>query len=222
MTKSILLLSSAALGIALASPASADVIQVDPSSIQGSVVLFTGGQQSGNSVNGQLNNAANTGVTFTGTGGAILRAQGGQSQITGDLDASTPQPNDTIQLNGLTFGLTNNSLFNNVEFSLFKGTATSVNISVVDDAGQIFSFANLALGNGENQFGFQAINGESIRSVTFATNGGGVLDLRQVRLDLANNAPVPEPAAWALMLAGFGVIGSALRRRTRTSVTFHA
>jgi hypothetical protein len=31
--------------------------------------------------------------------------------------------------------------------------------------------------------------------------------------DNANISPIPEPAAWALMLAGFGLIGTALRRR---------
>ena len=32
----------------------------------------------------------------------------------------------------------------------------------------------------------------------------------------ANGGGVPEPAAWALMIAGFGLAGSALRRRART------
>lgn len=32
--------------------------------------------------------------------------------------------------------------------------------------------------------------------------------------------PVPEPATWAMMIAGFGMIGGALRRRARVSVTF--
>ena len=209
--KSYLLMSAAIVGIGLATPAFADVVQVSPSSIQGREVLFTGGQQSGNSVNGHLNNQANTGVTFTGANNAILRAAGGQSQVTGDLDTTTQPPNDTIDLAGLTFGLTDNSLFNNVEFSLFKGAADSVDITVVDDGGQTFSFTNLALTNGENQFGFQAINGQSIRSVSFSSTG--VQDIRQVRLDLANNAAVPEPAAWALMLAGFGLVGATARRR---------
>lgn len=31
---------------------------------------------------------------------------------------------------------------------------------------------------------------------------------------------VPEPAAWALMLAGFGLVGSAMRRRDKVAVTF--
>jgi hypothetical protein len=31
---------------------------------------------------------------------------------------------------------------------------------------------------------------------------------------------VPEPASWAMMIGGFGLIGGALRRRVRTSVSF--
>ena len=31
---------------------------------------------------------------------------------------------------------------------------------------------------------------------------------------------VPEPASWALMIAGFGLIGGAMRRRTRVIVTY--
>ena len=31
---------------------------------------------------------------------------------------------------------------------------------------------------------------------------------------------VPEPATWAMMLGGFGMVGGALRRRQRTAVTF--
>lgn len=34
------------------------------------------------------------------------------------------------------------------------------------------------------------------------------------------NGGVPEPAAWAMMLAGFGLVGSAMRRREKVAVTF--
>jgi hypothetical protein len=39
-------------------------------------------------------------------------------------------------------------------------------------------------------------------------------------LTIANAAaaPVPEPASWAMMLAGFGLAGTALRRRPRVTV----
>ena len=33
-------------------------------------------------------------------------------------------------------------------------------------------------------------------------------------------AAVPEPATWALMILGFGIVGSALRRRRRAQVRF--
>lgn len=33
-------------------------------------------------------------------------------------------------------------------------------------------------------------------------------------------APVPEPASWALMLGGFGLVGGAMRSRRKAAVTF--
>jgi hypothetical protein len=45
-----------------------------------------------------------------------------------------------------------------------------------------------------------------------------------VRLALGDNlqpsAPVAEPASWALMLGGFGMVGGALRSRRRTGIRF--
>jgi PEP-CTERM motif len=43
---------------------------------------------------------------------------------------------------------------------------------------------------------------------TGLVGGGGLV----TRFDLINGA-VPEPASWALMIAGFGLVGSAMRRR---------
>lgn len=37
---------------------------------------------------------------------------------------------------------------------------------------------------------------------------------------LQYNAPVPEPATWAMMVGGFGLLGGAMRRRQRTAVTY--
>jgi hypothetical protein len=41
---------------------------------------------------------------------------------------------------------------------------------------------------------------------------GTRLNFQVIRLD--NTPAVPEPASWALMIAGFGLTGAALRRRT--------
>lgn len=48
---------------------------------------------------------------------------------------------------------------------------------------------------------------------------GGYDGLFRVTVSEATTA-VPEPAAWAMMVGGFGVIGAAMRRRQRTSVSF--
>jgi hypothetical protein len=51
---------------------------------------------------------------------------------------------------------------------------------------------------------------------------GGGLQLRANELNLAanGNGAVPEPASWALMMIGFGAIGSAMRSRRRMAVSF--
>jgi hypothetical protein len=48
-------------------------------------------------------------------------------------------------------------------------------------------------------------------NVTYTTASG---------VGLAPVNGVPEPATWAMMLAGFGAVGSAMRRRARVSVTY--
>jgi len=221
------LLTSAAFIAFIATPAMADIVQVSPSSIQGFNVLFNSGITTGTTVDGFMNDPANSRVLFTGAGGAVLRAQGGQARISADLNLGTKKPNDLLPLDGFSFRLEDNSTFNNVEFNLFGGTATSANFTLVDDAGTSFNFSG-ALGNGENRFGFQAIAGQSIRSVAFLTVGGGIQDVRQIRLGATTTIidtpdtpnAIPEPATWAMMVGGFGMLGFAARRRVKPTVTY--
>lgn len=63
-----------------------------------------------------------------------------------------------------------------------------------------------------SSFGFRALGAGSARIAFFtdsADNIGPLID--NVRLDVTS--AVPEPATWALMIAGFGLIGAAMRRR---------
>jgi hypothetical protein len=211
------LFTAAALSLALASPAAATIVIVDASSIQGENVLFNQSVQTGTSVQG-FTNQSNTGVNFTGTtlgGGNTIRASGGQARVEGSLNTATQNPNDTNLLTSLTFGLVGGVLFNDVEFNLFGGTATSASFTITDNEGQVFNFTNLALGNGSNFFGFQGINGESIRTVSFMTNGGGIEDVRQIRL-----TAVPGPIAGAglpVLMALSGLVWA--RRRKATAAT---
>jgi hypothetical protein len=203
-----LVIASAVLftGIA-ASPASAVIIRVDPSSIQGENVLFNSGTQTNTTVFGNTNLGTNT-VAFTGGtvgGGNVISANGGQARVEGASN---------LQLSTLQFGLTNQATFNNLEFNIFGGTATSVSFTITDNMGDVFTFNNLALGTGENFFGFQGIQNETIRNVAFTVNGG-IADVRQIRLDgFAATSAIPEPTTWAMMLVGFGAVGYSMRKRT--------
>lgn len=59
----------------------------------------------------------------------------------------------------------------------------------------------------------------SIDQVVFTTSGGVSVGLRsngpQLVMDDLTLTPVPEPEAWAMLLAGLGTIGLAVRRRAR-------
>jgi hypothetical protein len=78
------------------------------------------------------------------------------------------------------------------------------------------------LDNGNSWFSARTDNGDLITSVVFDTNGSGVGDIRQVRVGgFAGSAPaVPEPATWAMMLGGFGLLGAAMRRKSRVRVVY--
>lgn len=202
-----------ASALAFASPALATVILVDASSIQGANVLFNAGTQTGTTVTGFTQGGTNVNFTGTTVNSNILRANGGQARVEGDLDVGTPQPNDTYGLTALTFGLQGDALFNNVEFNLAGASdGATVTFSITDDAGDLFNFNNLVLGTGSNFFGFQGTAGESIKQVSWVINGGSVGDQRQLRLDALAEA-IPEPASWAMMIAGFGFVAAAMRRR---------
>ena len=62
---------------------------------------------------------------------------------------------------------------------------------------------------------FTFLAGGPSTTITFTTNGTaqGVFG---AALDNVAAIAVPEPAAWALMLAGFGLVGGAMRRRQRS------
>lgn len=209
----------AASAIAASSPALADIIQVDPSTLQGDNVLFNNGPQTGTTVIGSTQGG--TDVAFSGTtfgGGNVLYAAGGQANVSGDFDTTTPQPNDTLQLTSLTFGLNGGGFFDDVELNLFGASDNATaDFILTDDAGQVFNFTNIALGNGENRLGFAAVLGQSISSLSFVLTSGTINDVRQVRITpfTGGGNGVPEPAAWAMMLSGFGLAGAALRRPRR-------
>ena len=217
MRKLTLLAATALALTAVSTPAAADIIPVPASSIQGSNVLFQDDTQEGTSIMGVLNDNRRTRVRFEAGGDMLTSFSGGQARISGALDTSTNSPNDTIGLTNLDFSLADGGTFNNLELNLFGGDATSVVFTLVDNMGDIFTgdAFTFARTNGENFFGFQGINGQSIASVSLQAVGGTIGDVRQIRFDAVEGNPVPEPGTWAMMLIGFGAAGVAMRRSRR-------
>ena len=213
--KKYLLAAAAATSFAFAVPASATIIIVDASSIQGDNVLLDDEDQSGTMIQGSTQNG--TVVNFTGTtvgGGTTIRSSSqGQARVEGALDLSTDAKNDTLLLSSLDFSLDGGVTFNDLELNLFSGGqgSGSVTFFITDNGAQVFDFTR-TLTNGENFFGFQGIDGQTISSVRFTTTAG-IQDVRQVRLTEASMSAVPEPPTWAFMIVGLGAVGYSMRRR---------
>lgn len=71
-----------------------------------------------------------------------------------------------------------------------------------------------------------SILGTSFNRATFFFTNASLTPINLIEVvdnityDAAAVAAVPEPGTWAMMLAGFGIVGGAMRRRQRTSVSF--
>jgi hypothetical protein len=106
--------------------------------------------------------------------------------------------------------ITWNTQFAN-SFTLVNGVVTAANFWADDtDTGFDRLFINYAVGwpNGNTNYasvgngnGTSIWNNNGFRGVTFGDGGS-----------------VPEPASWALMIAGFGLTGAALRRRRAVTI----
>lgn len=73
-----------------------------------------------------------------------------------------------------------------------------------------------ANGNGTDRLTI-TLNG-LLATVNFDLQANQAVD--NVRFDINRAAVVPEPATWLMMLAGFGLMGVALRRRRRIQVAY--
>jgi hypothetical protein len=95
-------------------------------------------------------------------------------------------------------------------FSFDASTIDSYNmlsLAFLDGTFQSFSGAGYT-GPIKARAQFTADPGQRIAGITFASSGNSFeID------NLAVSAAVPEPATWALMILGFGVVGAAMRRR---------
>jgi hypothetical protein len=196
-----LLLGTAALCFALASPAMADVQLLTQLSGTGdNVVADSSGT---NSALGHLNGQHLDVVRYTNLAtGFTFAANGNDIKIgnTGTLTDQVFDPTNTFVVGTTT--------------EVFSLTGTGdVHLSVNATDGT-FTFDLGTIGNGQSGFTVNAINGEVINSLSLTDQTGSIFSFEHNRIETAV-AAVPEPATWGMLLLGFIGLGFAFRNKRR-------
>jgi hypothetical protein len=222
VSKQTILAGAAAIAgiFSFASPASAAIIvcnvggNAQPQCANTNVNVLVN-QQTGNPVTAS-DNDNNTNVTYSFTSTTetnLVQVASGQADVaSGDIDGALQQISFNI-INGAASLITFNLVPLGPQATI--GDATSVTVTFAGGGSQ--TITGLA-GNGNNFYGIVATAGEQLTGLSFGNfqpSGSGIQALNQVRLNLIPAAPVPEPGTWALMLLGFGAVGTAMRRSRR-------
>lgn len=202
------------LGLAASAANAAQVVTVDGYTLDdGQFSAQTGvhsnSSQTGATVNGFVNQDGSW-VTFSTSSGQLNLVTNGQGQATilGDplmenLTVAFEKSWDRVTFNlespqaaGGQFSAAFTLLVNGV--ALFSASPNP------GDAACTFCLVN----NGENKF---TVSGPGINNLAFAFNPA-IGDAKQFRVEGLSSV-IPEPATWAMMITGFGLAGTALRRR---------
>ena len=111
------------------------------------------------------------------------------------------------KVGGGTFSLTSVDVASSLNNS--PGTGITVSGFLANVLTGTITIANLSQ--------FQTASGAALGTVDRilfdGTGGGGGFELDNVVLDGAVSGAVPESSTWMMMIAGFGIIGSTMRRR---------
>ncbi|WP_185965014.1 PEPxxWA-CTERM sorting domain-containing protein [Glacieibacterium frigidum] len=130
-----------------------------------------------------------------------------------DIFLSTNNRFDTVVLDGFAPGIqAAGGFFFGSDINGFTTAATSITILATDSSGTV---TEIALNPTTSTFrGF--ITDSTLVSLSFLIGDeiGVWPSLDNLHLGVVADGPVvPEPATWALMIAGFGMVGAAMRRR---------
>jgi hypothetical protein len=148
-----------------------------------------------------------------------------------EMGTISPGVSVTVTINGAALTLSGNGLGainSGVDavatsfYAIQRGTDASglvfqVNNGFVAGGGQAFGSPSFADWDGALAGGSY---NEGLISILDPNGDSANLTLSNTHLTISNAAAVPEPASWALMVAGFGLAGAARRRRNAVNVRF--
>lgn len=188
------------------------------------------------------------GVISTGSGACVANATVFQANSVQNVGGAEVNPVDSSKFGIPTLGslgITSAGdiaiLFNATEpdnaitvtdITLKIFSASGAFLGAIDTAGSV-NFTDLVSGNGGAgfTFGVDADQTSFLQGLINTAGSGGFLATElsvtgaaggPESLAIVNRnrptAPVPEPATWAMMLVGFGMLGGAMRRKGKTNV----
>jgi len=207
------LLLAATTLIALAAPASADII-LDTTGLggTGNNVIFSSIIDN-RLILGRLNGQNEEVVRFRD----LTPTQDPNAPFTGATNGNDIKIFNTVDLDITVFDRDNLAQLGVTRdiFSI-KGDGTLlIRVTALETDGTFkdFNFSQ-ELTRGQNGFDFRAINGEFIWDVDLRVVGGSIKDFEHFRIDVAPQvAAVPEASTWMMLIAGFAGVGLMARRR---------
>ncbi|MBB5685487.1 PEPxxWA-CTERM sorting domain-containing protein [Sphingobium boeckii] len=214
------LAAAAALATVSATGHAAVTLTVEAAGVQNTTTAYTGGVATFNTLNGYNENVA---VALGGNTATFSRLNASTANVYGGANGSNfiTVANDTVI--GLStavnyFGLWASALDggNAVEFFSNGASLGSFNLTAfaLDSA---YAGNPNGGGNAGEKYAFFNFNSDTkFDQVKLIQNGGGGFEVDNVTLGNA----VPEPATWAMMLIGFGVVGYAMRRKVSVKTSF--
>lgn len=90
---------------------------------------------------------------------------------------------------------------------------TTFQVSFTDGSSQLLNVP-VNVNGGVNFFGL--VDTKAFSKITISRPGNDAWGIDNVSYGFPAASPTPEPASWALMLGGFGMLGTAMRRRKAT------
>lgn len=159
------------------------------------------------------------------------------SDLTNLAFARSVDPDPDVNTSGsfVTNNQRGNSLFGVTDFIGAAGPVTGLTLALVNNSGNTYTH-NTLIGPGccssldpNTVLGGGANNVSADRSLNMAWLVGSLASGNSATIEYyyavgdkieVVGGGVPEPATWAMMLMGFGVVGGAMRRRQKVSVSF--
>ena len=194
-----------AAAIALTAPASAAVIfDPIPFDIPGGLgqQVHSSGAQTDDTVFGFLSPGDPLGVTIKSPS-TLMTNGSGHAVIDGPFDQ-------------LEIFFTQGQVFNAIEFNIAAvGSGQDITSGIVTyflSGGGSGSF-NFNAGTGQNKIRIYGDAGELFSKISFDATASTYASIRQI--DFGGVQAIPEPATWAMMILGFGIVGFLVRASRR-------